>query len=252
MRDYKVKYYYNGSVACTYLKDRVNEVKWQLEQSIVRDLVDRYMKKGEIVLDVPFGTGRFAYYYIKRGLKIYGLDISNDMLNEARKYLGNYSSSVNFINADAEKIPLSNNSVDYLVCVRLLNWIPIEDIEKFLLEFKRVTRSKIILHIRVRNFSGSLWRGIKTLKREPVFFIKDLVKYIFKKLFNIHIKHNERGKKKLPEHSLIIHGKKQIFELLSKLELNIVEEITVEEYGSNPKWIFCPLQFYVLTKNIEK
>lgn len=237
---YSAKSRYKGTIAKNYLSKRVEEVKWQREQTIVKGLVDKYMKKGDLILDVPFGTGRFSKYYIDKGLVTYGLDISQDMLDEARKQLGSEATKVRLIKGDAENLSFSDNEVDFIICVRLLNWVPLEVIDRFLSEFTRVAASKLILHIRIKNNSGIMNRTIKMARYNPLLIIKYLSKKYyasFKRLFKLSNSCSE----------IIIHKKIDIYSLFTKYKLSIDEEIIVEEYDSNIQYISSPLYFYVLS-----
>lgn len=48
-------------------------------------IVDDYLKKDEILLDVGMGTGTFAILCAKKGLNVVGIDFSEKMLDIARK-----------------------------------------------------------------------------------------------------------------------------------------------------------------------
>lgn len=48
-------------------------------------IVDNYLKKDEILLDVGMGTGTFAILCAKKGLNVVGIDFSEKMLDIARK-----------------------------------------------------------------------------------------------------------------------------------------------------------------------
>ena len=48
-------------------------------------IVDNYLKKDEILLDIGMGTGTFAILCAKKGLNVVGIDFSEKMLDIARK-----------------------------------------------------------------------------------------------------------------------------------------------------------------------
>src|SRR5690606_34648470 len=74
--------HYHGDVARDYLKKRLQQKSWHIEQDIVRELLAPF-PDGCAVLDVPFGTGRFVDMYLAKGMAVYGVDISEDMLATA-------------------------------------------------------------------------------------------------------------------------------------------------------------------------
>ena len=80
------------------------------------------IKKGEKILDMGIGTGRFASLLAKKGASIEGIDISEKMIKKAKKKLK--EQPANFTVADAgEHIPFGDNSFDYIICIRVLKYI---------------------------------------------------------------------------------------------------------------------------------
>jgi ubiquinone/menaquinone biosynthesis C-methylase UbiE len=75
---------YTGSIAATYDADREVEAHWWKEDQFVRDYFSE--KPVERLLDLPVGTGRFFPHYKLVG-QVVGVDVSDDMLNEARRKL---------------------------------------------------------------------------------------------------------------------------------------------------------------------
>jgi demethylmenaquinone methyltransferase/2-methoxy-6-polyprenyl-1,4-benzoquinol methylase len=73
----------------------------------------------EVLLDLCCGTGAIAFEYLKRTpdpLKVYMLDFSKEMLEyaklQAKKYHIDHLHSLHFLEANAQSIPLLNNSVN--------------------------------------------------------------------------------------------------------------------------------------------
>lgn len=56
---------------------------------IYRYIIDNYLHKDEILLDIGIGTGTFAILAAKKGVKVVGIDNSEKMLNIARKKIVN-------------------------------------------------------------------------------------------------------------------------------------------------------------------
>lgn len=71
------------------------------------------------VLDLGSGTGFFTELLASRYQQVIGLDISNKMLNFAKD---NRSSAIQWLEADAYKIPLKNNSVDFVYSNLMIQW----------------------------------------------------------------------------------------------------------------------------------
>ena len=75
------------------------------------------------ILDVGCGTGDSLVYLFKhnKNLKLYGLDISENMLKIAKKKLGN-KAILKF--GDVEKIPFKSNEFDYVINTEAFHHFP--------------------------------------------------------------------------------------------------------------------------------
>ena len=107
--------HYHGKNASLYEEKRRHKPMWEREQKAVAAFVER-----GVVLDVPCGTGRFFDIYKAKGLGFLGLDISADMLAQARRKDPEarlVEGSVFDINATL------GETFGTVVCVRLLHWL---------------------------------------------------------------------------------------------------------------------------------
>jgi ubiquinone/menaquinone biosynthesis C-methylase UbiE len=108
------------------------------------------IEDGQYILEVAVGTGLAFYEIVKRnphGHNI-GIDLSNGMLAKAKNRLkklsaGNYSLNI----GTAFDLPTQSESVDLLVNNYMFDLIPYDDMDKLLMEFKRVLKvgGKLIL-----------------------------------------------------------------------------------------------------------
>lgn len=162
---YPAKHRYRGETARSYVGRRSNSLKWRREQALVARLMGR-LPRGSSILDVPFGTGRFVGVYATHGHRVYGLDISSDMLVEARRAHPGASTVQGLIRGDAESLPLANRAVDYVLCMRLLNLTPLSVVRAVVSEFSRIARKGIILEVRVRRQLGWI-RLIQKMMADP-------------------------------------------------------------------------------------
>lgn len=249
---YKAKSHYRKDVAATYVKQRLLEPQWHKEQKIVDELIRKYVNRGESVLDAPLGTGRFIPEYNNLELQLYGLDVSEDMLNEAKKSLDGRQDQFHLIKGDIEIIPLPDNTVDHIICTRFLNWVPLNTVNNVLGEFNRVSRGKIIVEIRLINMHGALGRAIKTLLNS-----KKILKMVLaapKKLFDYILRLLRVAFDRVTSGDSTGSGRvsqsyrhKSIMNMFSSEGLSVIEEIILDESEFNPRWITRPLEIFVLT-----
>lgn len=116
--------FYTREVAAQYETLRQNDRYWAWEN----DVVDRCLYKFQVdtrIADCPVGTGRFMDIYRRHGLQVLGIDISQDMLNEASKKVqaAGLEGRVELMQADASALALDQPVAKALVCFRLLHLI---------------------------------------------------------------------------------------------------------------------------------
>jgi len=108
----------------------------QVEASVNAALADL---PAESALDVGVGTGVFAELFAQRGLRVGGVDVREDMLAEALRYVPNGD----FRLAPAEALPFEDKSFD-LVFGGLV-YHEVDDLGKALAEARRVARRRVAI-----------------------------------------------------------------------------------------------------------
>lgn len=113
----------------------------------VRDRVVNFtnVQKGSKILDVATGTGEQAFAFAKRGYEVIGIDLSEAMLNVAKKK--NKFKNVKFEVADATNLPFEDNSFNVSSVSFALHDMPLSIREKVLKEMVRVTKPQGIIVI---------------------------------------------------------------------------------------------------------
>ena len=91
------------------------------------------------ILDVGTGTGVIALLLAELGHRVIGVDIAEQMIDQARKKAKNLNLPVNFQTGDAEELPFANNSFDVVINRHVVWSLP--NPEKAMAEWKRVLRS---------------------------------------------------------------------------------------------------------------
>ncbi|GAA3627258.1 class I SAM-dependent methyltransferase [Flavivirga jejuensis] len=90
------------------------------------------------ILDVATGTGKQALAFAKKGAKVTGMDLSEDMLHYAR--LNDKSKMINFHCANGSKLPFDNNKFDIVTMSFALHCMTPDVRENTLREMKRVAK----------------------------------------------------------------------------------------------------------------
>ena len=107
-----------------------------------RDVGERLLAKmpsdltGRIVLDIGCGTGYFSKLLLERGAHVVCFDLSEQMLETAKERCGD--EKVTFQQGDAEQLPFSSNSFDFVFSSLALQWC--DDLSVPLREIKRVLK----------------------------------------------------------------------------------------------------------------
>lgn len=115
--------------------------------------------KNKIVLDLGCGTGKFMQKFYEKTTKYYGLDLSNEQLNIAKRKIN--SNSVEFICTSAENIPLLDDSVDVIISTWVLGTILDMDRRNSVIkEMKRVLKKDSSIYL-VENDIGGEFEEIR-------------------------------------------------------------------------------------------
>jgi len=109
------------------------------------------------VLEVGIGTGRNLPFYTS-GCKITGVDLSERMIEEARKLALNLGIAINLIVMDAENLAFKDSTFDTVLCALSLCTVP--NPIRALSEMKRVCRpeGKILILEHARSHNSFLGR----------------------------------------------------------------------------------------------
>ncbi len=132
--------------------------------SVLRETFNSNMR----ILDVGTGTGFLALILAELGHEVVGLDISDGMIELAKKKAEKKGLKIQFKLGDAENLPFKDNSFDAVICRHLLWTLPSP--KKALAEWVRVARYKVVvidgkwldnsLSTKIRKFLGRILIGI--------------------------------------------------------------------------------------------
>lgn len=133
---------YYGAKASTYDHGRGTEDRWLRENAAVASFMRGVSGS---VLDIPVGTGRFLHLYRGLGLSVIGMDVSEEMMRQARAK----DPTAVLCYGDIMKIGMSDQAVDTAVCIRLLSLITEFEMAAAMRELARVTRDRLIISLRI-------------------------------------------------------------------------------------------------------
>lgn len=155
--DYKRDFYRSSQVAEDYdfhrfsspERQKRNRRKWAAIKAALREATGV-----RTILDLPCGTGRFTGALAREGFEIIGSDISLEMLQKAasqeqqNKAEGQQATIRGYVQANAEHLPLRNDSLDCVVSIRFMMHVDPVTRVRMLREFHRVSRRWVIVDYR--------------------------------------------------------------------------------------------------------
>jgi len=135
---------YDERVASTYDAVRERERHWWYEDEFIRQFFLKHKVKS--LLDLPVGTGRFFRHY--QGVEnLTGVDISEHMLTEARRRVGQLSpaATVTLETGDVFALKYPDRFFDVTIVWRLFHLLPPDVLPGAVKELCRVTRGELIV-----------------------------------------------------------------------------------------------------------
>ncbi|MBI4600245.1 class I SAM-dependent methyltransferase [Candidatus Uhrbacteria bacterium] len=127
-----------------------------------------------LILDLPCGTGRITEFLLNAGIKVVGVDIAEEMLEQARNKLGKYLKNGQLVLelGDARSLKYEDNCFDCVTSVRFFHHFDYQDKLDILKELSRITKRHIILNFAYTSPLYAVLNGtknlIKRIKGEPI------------------------------------------------------------------------------------
>jgi predicted TPR repeat methyltransferase len=125
-----------GIIAELYDDDKETQVWYG--PNVIFGLSFAYMEPGQTILDIGIGTGLSSMLFHKAGLKVYGMDLSPEMLTVCKKK--GIAEELRKHDLTTTPYPYSESSMDHAICVGVLNHF--ENIEPVFCEASRILKDK--------------------------------------------------------------------------------------------------------------
>ncbi|MEA3523679.1 MAG: class I SAM-dependent methyltransferase [Campylobacterota bacterium] len=175
----------------------MNEKDYNFPNTGIHKYVAEYIRtlpdmSGKTVLDIPCGDGRSSYEFMKKGANVIALDLFPEfmLIDDITAQYADLS----------EKLPIEDNSVDYIMCQEGIEHIP--DQMNVFEEFNRVLKKDGILLMTTPNYSHmrarlshllletDLWKRMPPTEIDTIWFAENNKdKLYFGHLFLVGVQH---------------------------------------------------------------
>ena len=122
------------------------------------------INKGSLILDVGCGTGKSTIPFARKGYKIIGIDISENMLEIAKKLSINYKNA-QYRQISFDKFSLSQNHFDLILFGTAIHWLDPKKVYKKTCDLLKINGHLALFWEPI----GSLCKKIRLLGMEKIF-----------------------------------------------------------------------------------
>jgi ubiquinone/menaquinone biosynthesis C-methylase UbiE len=107
------------------------------------------------ILDLGCGTGRHLVFLAKKAFEVYGIDISEQAIKIAKKWLKEEGLKAKLrVGNIFKKLPYEDGFFDAIICVKTLNHGKIEWIRRCIREMNRVLKKESFVFVTVHKHQG--------------------------------------------------------------------------------------------------
>ena len=128
--------------------------------------------KDKTVLDIGCGSGMISAHFSGKGASVYGIDISENMIQQADAFVQSRNMKAEFSIGDAANLQFPDKHFDLITCISVIEWM--DEDRNALLEIKRVLKPNGIAIMSVPNQTSWLRKAetwvFKSKKLLSVFF----------------------------------------------------------------------------------
>lgn len=127
------------------------------------DLLKKYLPKNAKIAEMASGIGFLSKELDKVGLRVTAIDLFDDMINEAKKYLR--GTNVKFLKKDISDTGLPDESFDGVSAMSIIEHVSKDEvIENVIPEFKRILKKDgyLFIHVPVKSSYSIFVRFLRT------------------------------------------------------------------------------------------
>ena len=129
----------------TKLLDYIRNVVEYIHKKYMSNLKKDYIK----ILDLGCGMGEFATFLSLLGYNIVGVDMDREQLKLAKILKEENEAKVEFVNADATRLPFKDGEFDIIICFDVFEHI--KDLQPVCIEMRRVLKDNGAIFLRFPN-----------------------------------------------------------------------------------------------------
>jgi len=149
--------------------DHGSVLRGEIEELSEKELLEFIdPRPSEVVFDAGCGTGGNILLLGSKVREIVGMDFSEGAIERCeRRIASNQIGNAKLMRGSVTSIPLSDHSIDKVLCLSLLQYLDDSGARQALTEFKRILREGGILILHVKNLSSlylsTLWAAKKVM-----------------------------------------------------------------------------------------
>lgn len=159
------EHYKSRIVAAGYDESRFSGVPGRVFNFLEKRLVTKCfsaLPKGGTIADAPCGTGRLAEALLDAAYRVHGFDISEAMLEVARRRLRSHGENFTCEVFDLKKHSPGGPIYDGALCARVLMHFPLDQQIEFLAGVAKLSRSVVVIN---QSLDSGYQRVRRRLKR---------------------------------------------------------------------------------------
>lgn len=158
------EHYKSQAVADEYDRKRFSSPAGRVFNNLEKRTITKCfasLPAGSIIADAPCGTGRLAEPLLVAGYRVHGIDISQEMLDVARRRLRGFPDKFSCEVVDVKTSRPPEPMYDAALCARVLMHFPLDQQIEFLTGVAKLSRSIVVINHSLDSAYQRLRRRVK-------------------------------------------------------------------------------------------